>query len=178
MQPLFSTNGAERRAFEVLRSRKRPDSVIRGIQPGEYSIRVFGYPGYVSGVSVGGADLLASGTLAVQPGAAVGPIEVSLQRDGGTLLASLNIENVPEDMGLLLVPLFASGPGPQQDSVRGRRECFFANLAPGDYMLYALEKASEFLYGDPEAIRRLSGGVPVRVEAGREVKVQLTKVSK
>jgi len=46
-------------------------------------------------------------------------------------------------------------------------------LAPGDYQAYLLKEGSDVEYRNPEVLRTLGHGVPVHVEAGATVQIEL-----
>ncbi|HXN48692.1 MAG TPA: carboxypeptidase regulatory-like domain-containing protein [Bryobacteraceae bacterium] len=50
----------------------------------------------------------------------------------------------------------------------------FHNVAPGDYVAFAVEDLDDFEYANPEAVRpRMKSGQPVRVENGQDQKIRL-----
>jgi hypothetical protein len=156
-----------------------PEFTIPNVFAGQYEVRIQCRGGYAVSALAGGTDLLAQPVLTVSPGAAPAPIEVTMKPGGGSVHAKAPA--LPSDGGqpaLLLVPAFSStGPvigfGMQWDDAGEAAGMQESNLAPGDYLAYALADANAVEYRNPSVLRNLGGGVSVRVEDNRTTEIAL-----
>jgi hypothetical protein len=156
-----------------------PEFTIPYVFAGQYEVRIQCRGGYAVSALAGGTDLLAQPVLTVPPGAAPPPIEVTMKPGGGSVHAKAPaFPSYGGQPALLLVPAFSStGPeigfGMQSGDPDETVGLWASNLAPGDYLAYALTDASSLAYRNPSVLRNLSGGVSVRVEDNRTTEIAL-----
>src|ERR1039457_4891324 len=72
-------NGQEERYFA--NASRDGDFKFDRVLPGEYRIEIFAMGGYVSAITAGGVDLLATHKLVIHPGATAAPIDVWMRDD-------------------------------------------------------------------------------------------------
>ncbi len=160
----------------------RKPNMIYSVSPGSYTVLIQCGGAYVTSATAGTQDLLANSSLTIQPGAVPPPIEVVAQRGGGSVSGKLGLNNpsTPQQpAGVLLVPRFAGTTGPAMaEAFAGGKEASFRfnSLAPGDYVAYGFSHPFEVEYRNPEFLKTLSGGVPVRVETDGTTAVTIDKV--
>jgi hypothetical protein len=159
-----------------------PEFTIPNVFAGQYEARINCFGGYASSALAGGADLLAEPILTVSPGVAPPPIEITLKPGGGSAHAKLPDSSSEGQPALLLVPTFSS-TGPviafgmmitQLGDAEEANGFGVGNLAPGDYLAYALADANSVEYRNPTVLRNLGGGVSVRIEDGKTTEIALT----
>ncbi len=149
---------------------------IEGLLPGRYRLAMECAGGYVSAVRMGDTDLLESGELRITPGAVPPPIEAVLGADGATVAVTASQEGESGPASLVLVPV-------DRGEYRTRFAHFtghfnFAQVAPGDYQVYAWTGSAEaFEYANPDA-RQTWAGHAVSVHVGarehQAVRVKIT----
>jgi hypothetical protein len=159
-----------------------PEFTIPNVFAGQYEVRINCFGGYASSALAGGAGLLAEPTLTVSPGVVPPPIEITLKPGGGSAHAKLPDSSSEGQPALLLVPTFSS-TGPviafgmmitQLGDAEEANGFGVGNLAPGDYLAYALADANSVEYRNPTVLRNLGGGVSVRIEDGKTTEIALT----
>jgi hypothetical protein len=156
---------------------------IPAVFAGRYRIQVVCSGGYPLSIQSGGTDLFANPQITIQPGVAPAPIEINLKLGGGTIEGKLELDPFPPQAGVLLVPKFSASTGPRMTPVgafpgAGDQHFEFENLAPGDYMVYALSNTHGLEFRDPTFLQALTNGVGVKVEDGKTSKIELSSVAK
>ena len=119
--------------------------------------------------------------LIVQPGVAPPPIEIILNRGGGTIRGTVETSSTLVAAGVLIVPSSPASVGPQMVPISlWEKTASFETplLAPGEYNLYAFKQWAEIEYRSPEFLRALTGGVGVRVRDGEEQEVTITSFTR
>jgi hypothetical protein len=141
--------------------------VIENVAPGRYLMQAMPQaPWYVASASCGGIDLMRE-ALAISGGAAGCSIRVALRNDPGSIHATVHDPNAEQgaplggngngerafvyalplgDMSRQIVPLGGTGTDYASESV-----------APGRYLVLALDHREELAYRDPDALRRYAG---------------------
>ena len=104
------------------------------------------------------------------------PLEIQTRADSGSLEIAVQIEKLPENAGLLLVPEFAPSTGPQSWGAGGTT-FQVGKLRPGDYVAYLVPNWNEIEYTNPDVLRALRGGVKVHIEASQQARVALTELA-
>jgi hypothetical protein len=157
---------------------------IDGVSPGRYRVVIQSPNGYVASAVFGGSDLLANPEIVVQPGVSPPPIEIAVGPGGGSLLGKLAADAARPGVGLLLVPQFTPSTRPflcptfPDYGPAGNWEARCYNLAPGDYLAYAIPGIQSVEYRNPEFLGSLSGGTSVRIEDAKRAEIALTSVVK
>lgn len=123
--------------------------------PGHYVLDVRPVPGYyLRSATSGTVDLLSEG-LTVSAGAVPAPLEIVLQRGGGTIEGT--VADLPKNGGRILVVRRGAPAAPQTPSYAGNNGTFrISNLAPDDYSVYAWPATAELEYRNPAVLDRLS----------------------
>jgi Carboxypeptidase regulatory-like domain len=154
-------------------------TAINDVLPGAYSVRVQCHAGYATSVMAGGTDLLENPNLVIQPGAAPPRIEVQVKPGGGALLSKLDVQPFPNTAELLLVPAaFARATGPLIIPIGEQPSMGWGSIAPGDYVAYAVADPEQLEYRNPAVVEKLTGGVSVHIEDGKETQVTISSISK
>jgi hypothetical protein len=148
---------------------------FKGVFPGEYRLRVRSPGEYVASVLSAGRPLSPDIALVIQPGAAAPAVEISTRADGGTLDVSLEIENRPSDVSVLLVRDQPSFDVPQTLTL-AKPDYAFAGIAPGNYTAYAFRSLEHVMFTDSEAMRQYSG-VKVHVEPNSRQKMVIRSLA-
>jgi hypothetical protein len=149
---------------------------------GEYRVRMDCTGGYVASALSESQDLLANPQIAVQPGIAPAPIEISLKPGGGTLDGKIEVSGAPMDAEVLLVPAFAASTGPivttfqSYFETKDPQEFRLSHLAPGDYSVYAFSDSKTIEFRKPGFLQALTGGRNVRIEDGKTTEITLTSL--
>jgi hypothetical protein len=122
---------------------------IRDVEPGRYSAQITpNGPFYAQSAQCGGVDLMRD-DLNVPAGSRVPPIEVVLRDDGATLAGTVSSEGQSARGAVFLVP----DRSPRQaKTAREQSQFRFANLAPGDYSVFAVDRGADLEYTNPEAL--------------------------
>jgi hypothetical protein len=145
--------------------------------PGPYHFVAHAFNGYVASMVVGGRAVRPDETLQVSEG--MGPIELEVRQDGGTLETKLDMADVNSaaEIQFLAVPTSECYSGPVQ-FVPGASA--FMKFAPGDYTFYALRTSDlqGLEYRNPEALRALKPAATVRVEPNGHHVVVIRSLSK
>jgi hypothetical protein len=149
---------------------------------GQYRVRMECQSGHIVSALSGSSDLLSNPEISLQPGVAPPPIEIGLKLGGGEIHGKLEIHDAPVATGVLLVPAFAASTGPNASRASwdlGSHDVLqfsFSNLAPGDYLAYAVSDIQSVEYRNPAFLQALKGGTAVRVEDGKTAEVTLTSL--
>jgi len=147
---------------------------VPGVIPGRYWIS-FDVEGgaYVSAARAGETDLLATGELVFESGAAP-ELEVVLRTDVGQV--SGTIAPPDTDAAILLVP--ESCNRLPSWGVAQAGAFTVSGLAPGGYRIYAWKQPAKMDYTSHQVLCQLTqGGTPVEVRAGEVTKVQIQELS-
>ncbi len=125
--------------------------------PGTYRAEItVREPWYVASARSGDTNLLAE-NLTVTAETPVQPIEIVLQRDIATINGNISFDGKPASGVVLLIPKSA----PRRAvtiSVGPTGEFQMANLPPGEYGAYALDRIDGLAYADPGVMRKYSSG--------------------
>ncbi|MGH9721321.1 MAG: hypothetical protein ACRD8O_14000, partial [Bryobacteraceae bacterium] len=139
-----------------------PDGTFRleNVAPGQYvsTLHMDSETHYVKSARMGSQNLLES-DLNLTPGADVRPIEIVVSPAGATVAGTvLNANNQPVT-GALVAIMRTSPPGFQWGSDcnhTGERGSFkFGRLAPGEYRVVAVERASELYCNDDDLLDKI-----------------------
>ncbi len=154
-------------------------AVLRNVMPGEYRFSLQCTGGYVASVRSGDLDLKNGATIAVMPGVTPAPIDILLSSGGGTLEVSLELDQPPPQAWVLLVPQSqTSSEARLLPAWRGEKLMTrFADLAPGDYALYAFSTQDDVEFRNPAFLKTLSGGESVKVD-GKDSAVTLRRLTR
>lgn len=172
---------AEPLSRRSLMSRPDPQNpssvVIAGVLPGKYRVHFQCPGGYAMSATSGSADLLANPEILILPDAPPSPIDVVVKAGGGTLHAKVEAVEGKSPAWVLLVPQFTASTGPVEMPVIPTNDFVadFMNLAPGDYVAYAFS-GQDLEYRNPEVLRALSGGTPVKIEDGAEKEISIQRL--
>jgi hypothetical protein len=149
--------------------------VVKGVEPGAYSvdIRTFG-PWYVESARSGSIDLVTGDLTVPEGGGATEEIEVTLRNDGASLSGNVHggSGGTPATGMVLLVP----GRAPRLTQVTRITNGTFAihALAPGSYRVFALDRADDLEYTNPDALRDyLAKAQEVTLGSKQEARVDL-----
>jgi hypothetical protein len=162
------------------RSSDRSSFSIVNVPAGIYDLGI-GIPSdtYLADIRQGGQSILDSGL--VVGGAAPGPIEVVIRKDGGTV--QVHIQGNRERPGLVVLV-----PDPPGRANRSRYHAVnstslmlttFENVAPGNYKVFVVEKwlfePYQTAYLNADVLAKYEDvGVPVTVQAGQTSDVRVT----
>jgi hypothetical protein len=149
------------------------------VLPGVYRLGVQCFGGYVLSALSGSTDLLSNSSVAVQPGAAPAPIEITIKAGGGVIRGNLTVKGISPEAAILLVPASSVSTGPSLvPVVEAHGDMLFGSqwLAPGDYTLYAFSQRDEVEYRNSLFLQSLTGGVSVHVAENDEKEINLTSV--
>jgi hypothetical protein len=172
-------SGLARNALQAAAQLRKPEFTIPNVLEGRYDVRLSCHGGYITSAVSGSSDLLVEPALTVQPGVPPPPIEITVKVGGGAVHGKLPVSTGNDYARVLLVPSFAASTGPVVLNMSGGEEgpesweFFQKDLAPGDYIAYALSHLGDFEYRNPEVLRTLPGGVGVRVEEGKTSEITL-----
>jgi hypothetical protein len=140
------------RRKEAVPSEDGSDSLILAdVRSGRYSVEVWPLTpnAYVQSVRCGTVDLRQD-DLVVPPGGRLPPIEIILRDDGAELTGTVRNTNADHSSGLLIVPQFA--PRHPQTGTISNGEFQFANLAPGEYKIFAFDSTWRLEYKNPDIL--------------------------
>ncbi|HUA85331.1 MAG TPA: carboxypeptidase-like regulatory domain-containing protein [Bryobacteraceae bacterium] len=174
------SNAVGLRGF-IARREKDGEVTIPNLFAGRYRMEVSCFNGYPLSIRSAGVDLLASPQFVISSGAAPAPIEITVKSGGGEIVGKLEIDRAPAEIGVLLVPVFSESAGPMMSGPgigAGSPDFSFANLAPGDYLLYAVSSPEYLEFRNPAFLQSLTGGVSVKIEDGKTSEVTLTSIAK
>ncbi len=123
--------------------------------PGHYVLDVFSIRGYyLRSATSGTVDLLSEG-LTVPVGAAPAPLEVVLQRGGGTIKGSAT--GLPKNGGQILLVRQGAPAAIHTPSYIDNDGTFeVSDLAPDEYTIYVWTRTEELEYRNPAVLERLS----------------------
>jgi len=153
--------------------------VLKDVPDGSYALNVCCLPQdlYLKAARLGGDDVLDAG-LTLSEGHPAGPLEITVSAAGGHIdgvvqrdqkpFLGATVVLAPDANRRGLTRLYSAAVSDQQ----GRFT--LGSVPPGDYELFAWEKAEEGAYVDPDLLRRYEGrGKTVRVDEGGKLKVDL-----
>ena len=153
-------------------------AVIRnGIPAGRYWVEPSASGGYIAQLTSQGTDLL-SEPLSVSPGAAP-EIHAVLRDDGGSITVTRDGGLLSQDNNIQVIPLFAGGRAQGHSGSFGGstgEPVSFNNLAPGDYLVFAVSGFVAIAYREPGVVQQLKG-TRVTVAAGATTQVTLSALS-
>jgi hypothetical protein len=153
--------------------------VLKDVPDGSYALNVCCLPQdvYLKAARLGGDDVLDAG-LTLSQGRPAGPLEIAVSAAGGHIdgvvqrdqkpFLGATVVLAPDANRRSLTRLYSAALSDQQ----GRFT--LGSIPPGDYELFAWEKAEEGAYVDPDFLRRYEGrGKTVRVDEGGKLKIDL-----
>ena len=146
---------------------------VPDVPPGTYRLDAFVPPPYyLKSAMLGGRDLSREDVPITQ---SAGPIEIVVSDDGGSIEGQIQDAN---GQGLSSwAMLVAEGAGQPHNIMSGPDGHFkLANVAPGNYRVFAWDDVEQVEYADEDWMRRNgTGGVAVTIAAGQNQQVQLTQ---
>jgi hypothetical protein len=145
---------------------------IRGVSPGQYSVRAQAtFGGYIESARCGGVDLLRE-PLVVPEDGNVCAIEIVVRDDPATMKIQVRTEK-PGQQALVLVfpdPVTVTDPQIRADSQGG--EVYAGPLAPGAYKVFAFDAAAGFDYPSLDELAKYSAqATSVKVGANESANV-------
>lgn len=150
---------------------------LQDIEPGKYTAEVMPWgPWYVQSAQYGPTNLL-SEDLTVAPGQTY-PIEIVLRDDGATLTGNLNpSEKSATFATVVVVPQPASRRGAKASQFSPQVGFTMNGLAPGDYLVFAFDRADQIEYANPDALQPYaSQATHVTLSSGQETNVVLNLI--
>jgi hypothetical protein len=179
----FQTNIGMNSLRRVEGSSDNSTFAIDNVLPGRYWVQTQVFQGYVTSIDSGGADL-AREPLAVGPGGASAPIEITLRNDVGVIQGQIKsptgtaAESPTMDERsqayIWAIPLFSSTQQITQGFSQSGNQFTISNLAPGSYRVLAFDTPQEIDYHTPEGLTKYTGkGQTVTVEAGGTANIQV-----
>jgi len=165
--------GNRSQAASVEGPRENRSQIIRNLEPGTYTaqIRPNG-PWYVESARCGETNLLTD-NLTVQSGGLGQPVEIVLRDDAATLNGTVSFDGHPAEGVVLLIPESSplSAVALATDATGHFQK---GELPPGKYRAFALDRADDLEYTNPEAMRSFSSGArSVRLSPNGEATVNL-----
>ncbi len=141
---------------------------LENVQPGRYRLEARVNQGYISAITGAGVDLLHQ-PLVIGPESSVGPLDLTLRDDTGTVQVTVSTADAPapERCFLLLIP--ASPVATYSTHFIGpERKATLTNIPPGSYRAFAVPRVPQDIpYLDPEAMQRFAGkGVAFSLGSG------------
>lgn len=176
----FREPGTESQIGFTAVSGEDPEFPSNRVFAGQYRLSFSCPGGYVVSAVWGSSDLLANPEITIQPGQPPPPIEINMKA-GGSLRVKLAIP-LAQGTGVLLVPEFTTSTGPVSRTspvprAQDNLVVAFADLAPGDYVAYALPDLQSLEYRRPEFLHGLTGGTNVHIDEGQASGITLTALS-
>jgi hypothetical protein len=161
-----------RRGMMQAMSNQEGGAVIKNVQPGTYRVAVQTWgPNCLDSVTSGSLDLTRN-ELVVSAGSPPQPITVALRTDCAQLDASVN----QKAQANILVIADSHCIEPLSATVSSDKMTF-ANLSPGDYMVYAFTDVNGLEYTNPEVMRNFSGQ-HVTLAAGQKSSLTLDVIDR
>jgi hypothetical protein len=152
---------------------------VVNLLPGRYYVQVLHASGYyVHSIASGTTDVLAEG-LTVPAGASPPPLEIVMQRGGGTIEATVTVP-LNGDWGRVVLAR-RGGEAASSESACSRPDGTFrvSDLAPGEYTAYAWTGPTELEYRNPAVLDRVSKyAATVTVRDGGTEKITLRAIPK
>lgn len=129
-------------------------AVLRGVEPGRYSIEMPMMRGvYIESMQSGMTDLLRE-DLVVAPGAAVAPIEVRVRDDAAILDGKVKMD---ADVSAAAVIAISEGmPKGARTIVVVDGQYHFPPLAPGRYQVLAVDRVDDFAYAESDVMGKFA----------------------
>ena len=122
-------------------------AVLRGVEPGRYSIEMPMMRGvYIESMQSGMTDLLRE-DLVVAPGASVAPIEVRVRDDAAILDGKVKLDSDVTAAAVIAIP--EGLPKLAKTTVVSGGQYHFPPLAPGRYHVLAVDRVDDFAYAEP-----------------------------
>jgi hypothetical protein len=122
-------------------------AVLRGVEPGRYSIEMPMMRGvYIESMQSGMTDLMRE-DLVVAPGAAVAPIEVHVRDDAAILDGKVKLDSDVTAAAVIAIP--EGMPKQAKTIVVVAGQYHFPPLAPGTYQVLAVDRVDDFAYAEP-----------------------------
>lgn len=122
-------------------------AVLRGVEPGRYSIEMPMMRGvYIASMQSGMTDLLRE-DLVVAPGAAVAPIDVRVRDDASILDGKVKLDSDVTAAAVIAIP--EGMPKQAKTIVVSAGQYHFPPLAPGKYQVLAVDRVDDFAYAEP-----------------------------
>jgi hypothetical protein len=122
-------------------------AVLRGVEPGRYSIEMPMMRGvYIESMQSGMTDLLRE-DLVVAPGAAVAPIDVRVRDDASILEGKVKLDSDVSAAAVIAIP--EGMPKQAKTIVVVAGQYHFPPLAPGRYQVLAVDRVDDFAYAEP-----------------------------
>jgi hypothetical protein len=129
-------------------------AVLRGVEPGRYSIEMPMMRGvYIESMQSGMTDLLRE-DLVVAPGAAVAPIEVRVRDDAAMLDGKVKMDADVTAAAVIAIP--EGMPKGARTIVVVDGQYHFPPLAPGRYQVLAVDRVDDFAYAEPDVMGRFA----------------------
>jgi hypothetical protein len=156
---------------------------IRDLEPGEYRLVSRPMPPWYLASAVCGSLDLKKDPMSIAGGAAGCSIHAVMRNDSGTLNWSINPNSVSKQVFVYAMPLdnlvqSISVMSTQQQSAGDVEGGSLEGLAPGHYLVIALDHTEELPYREPDLVQRyLSEGKEVTLTAGGKSDVQLDVVA-
>ncbi|HWF07828.1 MAG TPA: hypothetical protein VG297_05150, partial [Bryobacteraceae bacterium] len=167
VQVTFSS--PNRSAFSIAASQDNPESP-QGLLPGAYQVSVSVANGSCIDTVTSGNTDLSRDPLIGSPGGTPAPIDVSLRSDCASLTVHAADGTLPASV-LLISDNHVIEPA-MQEAPAGTSE--FANVSPGQYVVYAFSSLDDLEYANPEALREYSGqSVTLAPKEHAEVKIAI-----
>jgi Carboxypeptidase regulatory-like domain len=159
---------------------------IPNVPPGVYSVQI--YPNgsyYVQSARCGSLNLLEQ-NLTVAAGSAAEPIEIVLRDDFASLEGSLALGADNESAMVIAIPeggqqqirnVEVARPAASFDASRPGIVFEMPQLAPGTYKVFAVDRADDFEYGNPEVLQKYaSKGREISLLPNQQAKIELELV--
>ena len=129
-------------------------AVLRGVEPGRYSIEMPMMRGvYIESMQSGMTDLLRE-DLVVAPGAAVAPVEVRVRDDAAMLDGKVKMAADISAAAVIAIP--EGMPKQARTIVVVDGQYHFPPLAPGRYQVLAVDRVDDFAYAEPSEMGRVA----------------------
>ncbi len=162
-------------------SGKNASVVVADVDPGNYAVGITpNGDWWVESARYGGSLDLLQENLPVVAGVRPLPIEIVLRDDGASLTGTVTQSGRKTQAGVFLVPERGPAGNSRTTFASSTGRFHFSNLAPGDYLVLALDQSPETMeYGNPEALEPyLSEASHVTLQAGETstINVELARL--
>jgi protocatechuate 3,4-dioxygenase beta subunit len=151
--------------------------MVAGVTPGKYLAKATAmFGGYVQSFRCGVQDLLRE-PLMVPEGGAPCSLEVVVRDDYATVKLNVQAQDPQQQTTLLVFPDPALLPEPQL-IINNAPQGYSAQLAPGNYKIYAFDAGEPLEYANPEVLAKYSGraaSVSVTANGVSNVNVELIR---
>lgn len=178
----FIENGASISSSEYwsdLQGDRNPSLTMPEVPPGAYTVEVFASGSwYVRSAQSGATDLLRE-PLTVTAGAQIQPIEVTLRNDGAMLTGRVAMEQGGPPATVIALPEPGLS-GQAVSAITGSDGSFtLPNLAPGNYNVFAVNRADKLEYANPAAMGQFvprAAHVTLQPNGQRQISLDLINV--